>query len=442
MSEESLRLTDATTEELLQTAREYLFHYHDAFEAPVVAKARGATLWDRDGREYLDFSSGQMCATIGHNHPQIRQALQRSSERVVHLNSHLISEEVVLLAKKLADYLPEPLNRTILMSTGGESTEVALKIAKMYTGKWELVGIERGYHGHTGGAMAVTFLSRRSGFGPWPPGAYAIPAPYCYRCPFGLTFSTCQYACIDVGFEMVDAQSVGALAAFIGEPILSGGGIIEPPPGYFQEVKRRCEERHMLFISDEAQTGLGRLGAMFACEQDGIVPDILALSKTLGAGVPLSATITSRQIEDVVVQKGFGFLSSHMSDPLPAAVGLTVLGVIEAEQLIQAAQAKGEYLKSRLLELQQRHEIVGDVRGRGLLLGIEFVQDRIHKTPAEQAAMAITQRCLDNGLVVQVASHKGVHTVWRIAPPLTITYEELDRGIAIIDEAIAAATPS
>ena len=192
----------------------------------------------------------------------------------------------------------------------------------------------------------------------------------------------------------------------------------------------------MLFISDEAQTGLGRLGAMFACEQDGIVPDILALSKTLGAGIPLSATVTSRAIEEVVVQRGFGFLSSHMSEPLPAAVGLAVLEVLEHEDLVRAAQAKGEYLKSRLLELQERHTIVGDVRGRGLLLGIEFVQDRMRKTPAVDEALAITQRCLDKGLVVQVASHKGVHSVWRIAPPLTITHAELDRGVAIMDEAI------
>jgi 2,2-dialkylglycine decarboxylase (pyruvate) len=235
---------------------------------------------------------------------------------------------------------------------------------------------------------------------------------------------------------MLDAQSVGSLAALIAEPILSGGGIIEPPPGYFQAVQHRCRERDMLFISDEAQTGLGRLGAMFAFEQDGVVPDILALSKTLGAGIPLSATVTSRAIEEVVVQRGFGFLSSHMSEPLPAAVGLAVLEVLETEELVRAAQAKGEHLKSRLLELQERHAIVGDVRGRGLLLGIEFVQERHHKAPAEAEALAITQRCLDKGLVVQVASHKGVHTVWRIAPPLTITQEELDRGVDIMDEAI------
>jgi 2,2-dialkylglycine decarboxylase (pyruvate) len=435
MDKDALRLSDTTTSELLEMAQEYLFHYHEAFTAPLVACARGATLWDREGRTYLDFSSGQMCATIGHNHPRITQALQQSSERVLHLNSHLISEEVILLAKKLADYLPAPLQRTLLLSTGGESTEVALKIAKMYTGKWEVVGIARGYHGHTGGAMAVSFLSRRVGFGPWQPGAYAIPAPYCYRCPLGLTFPSCQYACVELGFQMVDAQSVGALAALIAEPILSGGGIIEPPPGYFEEVQRRCKEREMLFISDEAQTGLGRVGAMFACQQDGVVPDILALSKTLGAGLPLSATITSRAIEEVVVQRGFGFLSSHMSDPLPAAVGLAVLEVLEQENLVQAAQTKGEYLKSRLLELQERHAIIGDVRGRGLLLGIEFVQDRVQKTPAESEALAITQRCLDKGLVVQIASYRGVHTVWRIAPPLTITHEELDRGVDIMDQA-------
>jgi 2,2-dialkylglycine decarboxylase (pyruvate) len=440
MSNDALQLSNATTGELLEMAREYLFHYHEAFTEPIVARAQGATLWDRDGREYLDFSSGQMCATIGHNHPQIVQALRRSGERVLHLNSHLISEEVVLLARKLAELLPEPLKRTILLSTGGESTEVALKIAKMYTGKWELVGIARGYHGHTGGSLAVSFLSRRRGFGPWQPGAYAIPAPYCYRCPLGLTYPSCQYACVNTGFETVDAQSVGALAALIAEPILSGGGIIEPPPGYFQEVQRRCKERDMLFILDEAQTGLGRLGAMFAFEQDGAVPDILALSKTLGAGIPLSATVTSRRVEDVVVQRGFGFLSSHMSEPLPAAVGLAVLEVLEQEDLVRAAQVKGEYLKSRLLELQERHAIVGDVRGRGLLLGIEFVRDRVKKTPAEDEALAITRRCLAKGLVVQVASHKGVHTVWRIAPPLTIAQAELDRGVAIMDEAITEVT--
>lgn len=436
MDNDGLKLSEATTQELLEMAREYLFHYRDAFTEPLVARARGATLWDREGREYLDFSSGQMCATIGHNHPRILQALQRSSERVLHLNSHLISEEVILLAKKLADLLPEPLKRTILLSTGGESTEVALRLAKMYTGKWEVVGIARSYHGHTGGAMAVTFLPRRAGFGPWSAGAYAIPAPYCYRCPLGRTFPQCQYACVDVGFEMVDAQSVGSLAAFIAEPILSGGGIIEPPAGYFQEVQRRCRERDMLLISDEAQTGLGRVGAMFAFEQDGIVPDILALSKTLGAGIPLAATITSRAIEEVVVQRGFGFISSHMSEPLPAAVGLAVLEVLEKEDLVRVAQEKGDYLKARLLKLKENHAIIGDVRGRGLLLGIEFVQDPVQKTPAMDEALAITRRCLDKRLVVQVASHRGVHSVWRIAPPLTITYEELDRGVAIMDEAI------
>ncbi|GIX49127.1 MAG: aspartate aminotransferase family protein [Candidatus Tectimicrobiota bacterium] len=437
MEPEDLKLSTATTEELLALAREHLFRYQEAFTAPLIARAQGATLWDRDGREYLDFSSGQMCATIGHNHPRILEALRQSGERVIHLNSHLISEEVVLLAKKLADLLPEPLKKTLLLSTGGESTEVALKLAKMYTGKWEVVGIARAYHGHTGGAMAVTFLPRRAGFGPWQAGAYAIPAPYCYRCPLGLTFPQCQYACLDVGFELIDAQSVGALAACIAEPILSGGGIIEPPPGYFPELKRRCQERGMLFISDEAQTGLGRLGAMFAFEQDGIVPDILALSKTLGAGVPLAATVTSRAVEEVVVARGFGFLSSHMSDPLPAAVGLAVLEVLEKEDLVGAARAKGEYLKSQLLELQARHPLIGDVRGRGLLLGVEFVRDPVRKTPAEAEALALTQRCLEKGLVVQVASHRGVHTVWRLAPPLTITYEEIDRGVAIIDEALS-----
>ena len=192
----------------------------------------------------------------------------------------------------------------------------------------------------------------------------AIPTPYCYRCPLSMTFPSCDYACAKLGFDMVDSQSTGSLAAFIAEPILSAAGILEPPPGYFPFVKQLCEERGMLFILDEAQTGLGRVGATFAFEQDGFVPDILALSKTLGAGLPLAAMVTSEEIEQDCHDKGMSFISSHQNDPFAAAIGLAVIEVLVKEGLADEARAKGQYLKDAYLRMKEDHPIIGDVRGR------------------------------------------------------------------------------
>ena len=421
---------------LLEQAKAHLFRSAKDFGEPIIAHGRGATVIDTDGKEYLDFGSGQMAASIGHNHPAITDALRRSSERILHLNTNLVSEEVIELGKSLADLLPPQLQKVLLLSTGGESTEVALKVAKMFTGRFEVVGLMQGYHGHTGGAMSVTFSNRRGGYGPWVPGGIAIPTPYCYRCPLNLTFPSCDYACARLGFDMVDAQSTGSLAAFIAEPILSAAGILEPPPGYFPLVKQMCEERGMLFILDEAQTGMGRVGATFAFEQDGFVPDILALSKTLGAGLPLSAMITSAEIEGTCHDKGMAFISSHQNDPFAAAVGLAVIEVLVKEGLADEARTKGQYLKDAYMRMKEDHPIIGDVRGRGLLLGMELVRDPDTKEPAGDETQQLTKRCLENGLILQQASYADSANVWRIAPPMTTTYEELDRGVAILDKSM------
>ena len=421
---------------LLEQAKAHLFRSSKDYGEPVIASGRGATVVDTDGKEYLDFGSGQMAASLGHNHPAITDALKRSCERILHLNTNFVSEEVIELGRSLADLLPEQLQKVLLLSTGGESTEVALKVAKMFTGRFEVVGLIQGYHGHTGGAMSVTFSDRRGGYGPWVPGGFAIPTPYCYRCPLNLTFPSCEYACAKLGFDMVDAQTTGSLAAFIAEPILSAAGILEPPPGYFPAVKQMCEERGMLFILDEAQTGLGRVGATFAFEQDGFVPDILALSKTLGAGLPLSAMITSQEIEETCHERGMAFISSHQNDPFAAAVGLAVLEVLVKEGLADVARAKGQYLKDAYMRMKEDHPIIGDVRGRGLLLGMELVKDPETKEPAGEETRNLTRKCMENGLILQQASYANNANVWRIAPPMTATYEELDRGVDILDRSM------
>jgi 2,2-dialkylglycine decarboxylase (pyruvate) len=421
--------------ELVKKAKQYLIRYGSDWKEPVICWGRGAVLKDVDGREFLDFSSGQMCATLGHNHPRVVEAIQKSLQRVIHLNSSMLSPETITLAERLAGLLPHPLNKSILLSTGSESNEVAIKLAKHSSSKFEIVGLTKSFHGLTLGSGSCTYSIGRRGHGPVLPG-FALPAPYCYRCPVETSFPGCDFLCLRFGFSQVDAQSVGSLAACLAEPIVSAGGVIEPPPGYLSVLKSECEKRKMLFILDEAQTAFGRMGSMFAFEQEGATPHILTLSKTLGGGIPISAVVTSSDIEEAAINAGFFHITSHVSDPLPSAVALAVLDIIQEENLTEAAKTKGEYLKRQLILLADKYEIIGDVRGRGLLIGVEFVHDRKTKEPAEEAGARITQECMKRGLSVNIVQFPGSASVWRMAPPLTVTQEELDKGLAIIEESI------
>jgi 2,2-dialkylglycine decarboxylase (pyruvate) len=299
-----------------------------------------------------------------------------------------------------------------------------------------VVGFNASWHGMTAGASASTYSAGRRGYGPTLPGTMALPMPNCYRCPIRHCRDACDLACLEVGFELVDRQSVGALAAAIVEPILSVGGIVELPPGYLARLKQKCEERGMLLIVDEAQTGLGRVGANFAFEQQGATPDILTLSKTLGAGLPLAATITGAAIEEDCFAKGFLYYTSHVSDPLPARVGLAVLAVLERDRLAACAEELGIYLRAGLGSLQQRFECIGDVRGRGLLIGVEIVEDRETRAPAPDLGAAISRRCLELGLSMNIVQLPGLAGVFRIAPPLTVSRDEIDSGLAILGQAL------
>jgi 2,2-dialkylglycine decarboxylase (pyruvate) len=423
-----------TSRSWLEEARSLLIRsFGSDYQMPVIERAQGATITDVDGKDYLDFSSGQMCATIGHNHPRIAEAIRGAADRVAHIYSAMLSPEVITLARRVVELMPAPLRKVLFFSTGGESTEAAIRMAKKATGKWEIVALADSFHGSTGMALSSTFMpKRRGGQGPMMPGTHAVFPPNCYRCPLGETFPTCDYACVRVGFQMIDGQSVGALAAVIAEPIQSAAGIVEPPPGYLAVLRDLAREREMLFIVDEAQTGFGRLGDMWGFERDGAVPDIVAVSKTLGGGIPLAGTITTDEIEQKCHDAGFWFYTSHLNEPLPAAVGLAVLDVIAEEKLVDAARDKGAYLKQGLLALKDRYEIIGDVRGRGLLLGVDFVEDRETKKPAEARAQAITRHCLEHG--VFIGSLKG--HIWRVAPPMTITHAEIDRALAVIEDAL------
>lgn len=418
----------------------FLIRYSHEFAPFIVARASGAWVETTDGQRILDFTSGQICSTIGHNHPRIASAIQQSLESVIHLNSWMLSEPVLTLAERLVELVSASLNKVILLNTGGESNEVALRLAKMYTGRFEVVGLTRSWHGLQAGVASLNLAGGHAGYGPLMPGSLALPAPYAYRCPIRHCNGACDCSCLESGFEMIDQQSVGALCAVIAEPVLSAGGVIVPPADYFQRLRQLCDERGMLLIIDEAQTGFGRLGTMFGYELYQVEPDILSVSKTLGGGVPLAATLTTSAIEEDCYNKGFVHVTSHVSDPLPAAVGLAVIDAIVEEGLVEQARQRGHYLLTRLQELQQRHEQIGDVRGKGLLVGVELVEDRETRKPAVKLAEAVSNECLRRGLSMNIVrSIGGMVNCYRMAPPLSITESEIDTAVDIIDASLTAA---
>lgn len=415
----------------------YLIRYAGDFAPFVAAKASGAWVETTDSQRILDFTSGQISSTLGHNHPRIVAAIQRSLESVIHLNSWMLNEDVLELARRLAELLPAPLMRSMLLNVGSETNEVAFRLAKSYTGKFEMVGLTRAFHGLLGGTSSLTFTMGHAGYGPLMPGSLTIPAPYAYRCPIRHCQNACDKLCLDVGFETVDSASVGSLAAMIVEPVLSTGGIIPLPDGYLSAAKQKCDERGMLLIVDEAQTGFGRTGEMFAFQHDDVVPDIVTVSKTLGGGVPLGATITSPEIEDRAHARGFLHITTHVSDPMPAAAGLAVLDVIAEEDLVGQARKMSDYLFAQLHALQERHEEIGDVRGRGLLVGLELVTDRDTKEPASALGAAVTAECLRLGLSMNIVKGSGSTTnCLRMAPPLSISTDEIDIAVTILNEAL------
>jgi 2,2-dialkylglycine decarboxylase (pyruvate) len=379
-----------------------------------------------------------MCATIGHNHPAIVEAVHRAGEKAFHMFSGMIPEVVAELGQTLArDWLPGDIKKTIFINTGSEATEVALRMAKMYTDGYEVLALGGSWHGITGGASTVSFASDRKGYGVPAPGVFLIPEPNSYR-PYiqAATPEEAALANLNLALKMFDMQSSGRGAAIIVEPVISAGGVLVPPKSFMQALRKAADDRGMLLIFDEAQTAFGRIGTRTGSEFFGVVPDIMTMSKTLGGGLPLAAVSTTAKIEEVLHQKHFTFYTSHVSDPLTAEVGLAVLKVIKEENLIARANEMGGYLRRRFEELQQRYEVIGDIRGAGLLLGVELVTDRASRNPAHELGAMTTRKCFENGLSMNIRRRPERGSVWRIAPPLTVSTDEIDRAVDILDKAL------
>ncbi|HCL25155.1 MAG: aspartate aminotransferase family protein [SAR202 cluster bacterium] len=426
-------------QELLELARKYSFRSRidtNAVAGPIMVWGRGSVVRDVNGKEYLDFNSGQMCGALGHNHPRIVQALMESCETLIHSHMSMFNDREIVLAARLAEITPEGMDRSMFLTSGSDSNEAAMAIAKRFTGGYEFASPAVSFHGMNDSTRAVTFSGWHEGYGPYAPGHYPIMAPYEYRCTFCKDKGGCDYSCLNTSFELLDAQADGPLAGVITEPLFSAGGVIDLPQGWLKELKRKCEERGTLLIVDEAQTGLAKLGSMWGFDNEGVVPDIFTISKHFGGGVAISAAITTDEIEEKASQSGLVVGHSHSNDPMPCNAAIASLDIILEEALTDVAQRIGAYWRSHLERLAAKHEIIGDIRGRGLLQGIELVTDRGTREPAYDRGRAIGRMCLENGLIMSLR-RRG--SVFRFVPPFTTTEDQLDQAAEILDHAITNA---
>ncbi|KAI1842060.1 hypothetical protein JX266_011711 [Neoarthrinium moseri] len=426
-------------ESLRRKTEKHLLYYGTSFNKDVICGAKGLYVYTASGHKVLDWTSGQMSCLLGHGHPEIVKTITEHAANLDHLFSGMVSPPVISLADRLCNLLPAGLDKAFFLSTGGESNEAAIKMAKVFTGKFEIVGLGASWHGVTAQALGTQYHFGRKGQGPLMPGMHMLPQPNAYRTIFRKPDGSYDWeAELEYGWKMIDMASCGSLAACIVEPIQSSAGMHVLPAGYLKAMKKHCERRGMLLIVDEAQTGVGRCGDLMAIIHDDVVPDILTLSKTLGNGLPLSAVVTSAKIEKTCKEKDFCFYTTHINDPLPAAVGDKVLEIVVRDNLVNQSKELGKILHAGLKRLEGRYGCIGDVRGRGLMAGVEIVADRSTKTPDLDLAKEIGDRAYELGVWANLSSHPSFGGTFRIAPPITITKEQLEFGLTVLEEAFAS----
>ena len=434
---------DVDEKDLQLTAEKCLANYGTKFEKDIIVGSKGLYVYTASGHKCLDWTSGQMSCLIGHGHPEIVSTIHDHAARLDHLFSGMLSPPVINLAKRLTSLLPLGLDKAFFLSTGGESNEAAIKMAKIYTGKFEIVGLGASWHGVTAQALGTQYHFGRKGQGPLMPGMHMLPPPNAYRSIFRNPDGTYDWETeLNYGWDLIDRASCGSLAACIVECIQSSAGMHVLPPGYLRALKKHCEKRNMLLIVDEAQTGIGRCGDLFAITHEDVIPDILTLSKTLGNGLPLSAVVMNTEIEGVCAEREFCFYTTHVNDPLPAAVGLRILEIVLRDNLVDNARTMGQILHTGLLRLKSRYACIGDIRGRGLMAGIEIVTDRRRNgREAKVSDLALARRLAEEmyrgGLWANLSSHESFGGVFRIAPPIVITEKEVEQGLQIMERAFA-----
>jgi 4-aminobutyrate aminotransferase/(S)-3-amino-2-methylpropionate transaminase len=413
---------------------------HAAFHAtPVfVAQAEGAAIKDVDGNRLLDFAGGIGCLNVGHRAAKVAEAVRRQLERFLHTSFNVLPyESYVALAERLNALTPGKFpKKTVLLNSGAEAVENAIKIARCYTRRPAIVCFEDAFHGRTYMAMSVTSKTHpyKAGFEPFPGDVYRVPFGYCFRCSYSLSYPSCEMYCarhIEDAFKRVVAAE--SVAAVIAEPIMGEGGFITPPAEFFPLLGEICRKHGILLIADEVQTGFARTGALFACERLGCQPDLIVMAKSLSGGLPLAAVTGRAEIMDA---PGIGSLGGTFGgNPAACEAALAVLDTIDEENLSARANLLGERFRRRAAGWQSRWELIGEVRGLGAMQAIELVRSRLTREPGEQETKQVSQYCYEHGLVILTAGSYG--NVIRLLVPLVISEAQLDEGMDVLEAALA-----
>jgi 4-aminobutyrate aminotransferase-like enzyme len=402
----------------------------------VLVEGRGCTIRDADGKEMLDLAAGMFCSVLGHNHPKFIERVTRQAAQLLHAGTQFLSPAVMEASYKLAGVTPGALQKSIFLSTGTEANEFAFRLAKAYTGRTGIMGLSRGYYGTSVATKSISGLASHhlKDSLPTVPESVRLPiTPQCVGCFTDQQRGACELSCLGSVESWIGDWS--NIAAVIVEPVLSAGGMLFPPAGYLRRLREIAHQNGALFIVDEAQTGFGRTGKWFAIEHHDAQPDILTLSKSVGNGFPVAAVITTPEIADDVVAKGLWNLSSHQSDPVPAAAVSAVIDIVQEENLLDRARESGDYFVARLRDLASRQPMIANVRGQGLMIGFDLLAGDAEKSPAIVNAFMFGCR------------RRGVHLTYgfggvnfRIIPPLVISRSEIDFAIEVMEQSLQAVT--
>ena len=414
---------------------------------PVIVEGSASTVTDEAGRKYLDLEAGPGVLSVGHCHPTVVAAIQSQATKLMQGPGRYHSRLTSSLARKIAGVMGNRLKRVFFANSGAEANDGAIKIAFKHatrTGKqgYGVLAVEHGFHGRTSVGLSLTGnAARKKGFGPYAsfPGVVHVPAPYCYRCPLGLTYPTCKVKCADVVEDALKTRVPGVAAAMIAEPIICVGGVLTPPPEYWPKVEATCRRNKITLIHDEVFSGWGRTGKMFAHEHWNVQPDVVTFAKAIGGGVPLGGFIATEEL-GTAFEEGDHFTTFGANNQIGIAAGHAVLDVIEREDLVKRSATMGATFIEGLRRLAAKHPCIGDVRGLGLMIGVEIVNDRASREPAPQLTKRVQQAMRERGVLVSIT---GVHgCVLRITPPLVITDSQVGMALETLDSALGAAMAS
>jgi 4-aminobutyrate aminotransferase len=425
-----------TKKEIILANKEFLFpavfHYYQ--EPLVVTRAKDQYVWDADGNQYLDFFGGIVTISVGHCNEKVNAAVRRQLDTLQHVSTVFANEPQAALAQKIASITQGgQLTKSFFTNSGTEANETAIVAARCYTGNTEIVALRHSYHGRSAMAMSLTGQGAWR-MGPSQAGIVHAHNAYCYRCPFGLTYPACEVKCAQDMEELIRSTTAGSIAGFIAEPIQGVGGFITPPREYFQIVEGIVRNHGGLFISDEVQTGWGRTGGKwFGIEQWGVTPDIITSAKGLANGSPIGLTVARPEVADSITRLT---ISTFGGNPVTATAAKAVIDFIEEQKLLDNCAETGAYLRAGLEDLQKKHEVIGEVRGMGLLQGIELVQDRKTKDPAAAETAMVMESARENRLLIGKGGMYG--NVLRISPPMNIGHADVDQFLKLLDRSLAA----